>query len=154
MRQTQSYCQGDYSAWDSKTATFPGLFILGSVYGRILSFVLEVWPTPPRALGPPLRPAHRCSSLGAHGSLERCAGRPTLSLLDLAGGVSCWTRQHTRCQRCRSMVDGLWVHGLARQIPLCMSGIKAQSAVRKPTSTRCRLCARCTRVQVGSPGAA
>jgi hypothetical protein len=38
--QTQSTCNSDWGV--ELRDTFPGLFLLGGVYGRVLSFVLQV----------------------------------------------------------------------------------------------------------------
>lgn len=42
VRQTQTFCSHDFSTWDAKTATFPGLFLLGSLYSNVLSFFMQV----------------------------------------------------------------------------------------------------------------
>lgn len=35
VRQTQQYCRGDFAHWDPKITTFPGLYLLGSAFGRL-----------------------------------------------------------------------------------------------------------------------
>ena len=32
--QTQRYCAGNWAEWDQKITTFPGLYLLGVVFGR------------------------------------------------------------------------------------------------------------------------
>lgn len=37
--QTVRYCQGDFTYWDDKITTPPGLYILGYVYSKLLAFI-------------------------------------------------------------------------------------------------------------------
>ena len=39
VSQTQKYCDGRYGEWDPKITTFPGLYILGTLVGKIVSKV-------------------------------------------------------------------------------------------------------------------
>ena len=41
--QTQHYCCGDFSHWDPKITTFPGLYVVGAAYGRALHALSQVW---------------------------------------------------------------------------------------------------------------
>ena len=36
MPQTQSWCAGDFAVWDNRITTFPGLYVLGVVWVRVL----------------------------------------------------------------------------------------------------------------------
>ena len=45
--QTQQYCRGEFIAWDPKITTFPGLYMLGTLYARIAScFMAAIHPKP------------------------------------------------------------------------------------------------------------
>ena len=38
--QTQRYCRGKFTHWDSKITTLPGTYVLAAAYARSLSAVL------------------------------------------------------------------------------------------------------------------
>ena len=42
VTQTQRYCAGDWLTWDPKITTFPGTYVLGALYARILSIVVPL----------------------------------------------------------------------------------------------------------------
>ncbi len=56
MRQTQQYCMGNFSAWDPKITTFPGLYLLGVGWGHL-------WYAAQRVLGVRGPAAELCSVL-------------------------------------------------------------------------------------------
>lgn len=39
VAQTQRYCQGDYTYWDPKITTFPGLYMVGVMWTKLLSWI-------------------------------------------------------------------------------------------------------------------
>ena len=36
--QTQRYCKGNFLEWDAKITTFPGLYLLGAAWAKLLHF--------------------------------------------------------------------------------------------------------------------
>ena len=45
-RQTRQYCTGNWADWDPKITTFPGLYLVGVAYARLLQLALHIWSTP------------------------------------------------------------------------------------------------------------
>lgn len=39
MTQTQAYCAGRWHEWDPKITTFPGLYLVGTFWARLLAAV-------------------------------------------------------------------------------------------------------------------
>ena len=50
MGQTAQYCRGNFTAWDPKITTLPGLYLLGAPYGLAVHQALSL--LRPRGLGP------------------------------------------------------------------------------------------------------
>ena len=43
VRQTRQYCEGNWDDWDPKITTFPGLYLAGVGYARLLQLVSALW---------------------------------------------------------------------------------------------------------------
>ena len=43
VRQTRQYCGGNWTDWDPKITTFPGLYVAGVVYARLMQLVSVPW---------------------------------------------------------------------------------------------------------------
>ena len=46
VRQTQQYCLGNWADWDPKITTFPGLYVAGVAYARLLQLAGPLWRGP------------------------------------------------------------------------------------------------------------
>ena len=40
MKQTSQYCKGNWTSWDPKITTLPGLYLVGAPYGRAVHAAL------------------------------------------------------------------------------------------------------------------
>lgn len=47
--QTQQYCSGDFQGWDPKITTFPGLYLLGTVWAHGLTLASRIFGNQVRA---------------------------------------------------------------------------------------------------------